>query len=271
MAQPAAHERAVLPLDARELSPLGPAFHEPLDAALRDLSLQLPPHVRAALEAQARLLVAWSSSINLTAHRTPERIALEHVADSLAALWLLREPLDLLDLGSGAGYPGLPLAVAGPVRRALLVDSIGKKQRFLAAASRAAVAEFDPHFPRPSIGAVAERAEDMAQAPEHREAWTVVTARAVAATSELVELAFPLLARGGRLIAWKRDDGTGALARELASARRSIALCGGGDPEVHTVPIGGLEDHRLVVIAKRRPTPGRLPRPAGERRRPLLP
>jgi 16S rRNA (guanine527-N7)-methyltransferase len=240
-------------------------------AGLDALGLELPEPMRAAMEAQARLLVAWSGAINLTTHRSPGAIAVEHVLDSLAAHRLVLGTDAIIDLGSGAGYPGLPLAVCLPVARAALVESIAKKARFLEAAAAAAVAELGHgDGPVPVVDVLAMRAEDLARDADHREAWDLVTARALARTDELVELALPLLRLGGRLVAWKRDDGTGALALELDAARDAIRVCGGTRPEVHGVTLPGLEDHRLVVIVKRRPTPRHLPRSPTERRRPLL-
>lgn len=272
-------DRPQLPTDHRTLPPLDPIFGATLDAGLVDLGLELPPPVRAALEAQARLLLAWNDSVNLSAHRTPERMAREHVTDSLTAWPLLRATASLLDLGSGAGYPGLPLALVLPVPRVALVDSIGKKVRFLDAAAEAALQELraagqrDSHpwdRPVPDIAALSARAEDLARDGAHREAWEVVTARAVAPMAELVELCLPLLRRGGRLVAWKRDDGAGSLERELAAARSIGQLCGGASPSIHRVTARGLEDHRLVVIAKQRATPREFPRHVAERRRALL-
>lgn len=264
--------RSPLPADHHALPPLDPSFGTTLDAGLADLALELTPRVRTAIEAQARLLLAWSGSVNLSAHRTPESVALEHVVDSLSALPLLAGRTSLLDLGSGAGYPGLPLALALPVARLALVDSIGKKARFLEAASAAALVELrEAAQPSqgghtiPDIAALNVRAESLAHDPAHREAWDVVTARAVASMAELVELAFPLLRIGGRLVAWKRDDGAGSLERELVAARTALRACAGAAPEIHRVAARGLEDHRLVVVTKQRPTPRKLPRPAAER------
>jgi len=269
--------RSPLPTDHRALPPLDPNFGTTLDAGLADLGLEPPPGVRAAIEAQARLLLAWSGSVNLSAHRTPAGVALEHVVDSLSALPLLAGTASLLDLGSGAGYPGLPLALALPVERAALVDSIGKKARFLEAASAAALVELretaqpsQGGHKTPDIAALNVRAESLAHDPAHREAWGAVTARAVASMAELVELALPLLRLGGRLVAWKRDDGAGSLERELVAAGPALRACGGAAPEIHRVAARGLEDHRLVVVTKQRATPRELPRPAAERRRALV-
>ena len=93
----------------------------------------LPAAARAAIDDHVRLLLAWNEAINLSGIRAPEMVAREHVLDSLTALRLLRRAgiAEFVDLGSGGGYPGLPLAIALPARRALLVESIGKKARFL--------------------------------------------------------------------------------------------------------------------------------------------
>src|SRR6185295_6018856 len=95
----------------------------------------LEAHARAAIGDHVRLLLAWTAAINLTAIRDPVAAAREHVLDSLAALPLLRArgTPDLLDLGSGGGFPGVPLAIGLPRARTVLVESVGKKATFLAA------------------------------------------------------------------------------------------------------------------------------------------
>lgn len=220
---------------------------------MRALDLRLSAGAQAAIDAQAQLLVAWSGSINLTALRTPEQIAREHIADSLAALPLLQgERLDaLLDIGSGAGYPGLPLALALPVRRVALVESTAKKARFLEVVSEAARALLEEHDQVAlQIDVIAERAERL-PGQGHAGAWPIVTARAVASFERLVELALPLLSPGGLLVAWKRDDGSGALHQELAAAARALQR-GGLDspPRIELVAVPGLEDHRLIIARK---------------------
>jgi 16S rRNA (guanine527-N7)-methyltransferase len=183
-------------------------------------------------------------------------VARLHVLDSLAAVPLLRERgiKEIVDLGSGGGYPGIPLAVALPAR-GVLVESVGKKARFLSAVVQA-VGRVD----RLSVAAI--RAEVLAGEPPRRAA-TAVVARAVAPLAELVELALPLLVPGGRLVAWKRGD----IAAELDAARWAARALGGGVPLVHPVPLGALEGHVLVEVEKRRPSPPGYPRDPGVRRR----
>jgi 16S rRNA (guanine527-N7)-methyltransferase len=276
---PTAPQRAPLPLDPGGLPALGPAFDTTLDDGLAALDISLTNGARAAIDAHARLLMAWNAAINLTALRTPEAIARLHVVDSLSALPLLRETANerdesgrtLLDLGSGGGYPGLPLAVALPFRHAALLDSIGKKARFLQAAADAAAAAMSKAGETPPrVGAIAGRAEELAADPTHREAWDVVTARAVGALAEVVELALPLLRLGGQLVCWKRDDGRGTLQAELDAAQLVSGTLGGGAPRVLRVAAPDPTTHRLVQVTKERRTPPRFPRGPAERRRALL-
>jgi 16S rRNA (guanine527-N7)-methyltransferase len=216
----------------------------------------LPPPAVTGLADHLRLLLAWTAAVNLTAIRDPRAAVAAHVLDALAALPLLREHgvRALLDLGSGGGYPGLPLAIALPAERALLVDSIGKKARFLATAVTGLnLAD------RVEVAAV--RAETLAADPRHRGRWPAVTARAVAALPELVELAFPLLAPGGLLVAWKRSE----IEQERARAMPALAALGGGTLEVIHVAPPVPAGHVLVVCRKTGRTPAGWPRPPVER------
>jgi 16S rRNA (guanine527-N7)-methyltransferase len=238
--------------------------------------------MREAIDAQARLLLAWGQAVNLSAIREPAAIALEHVADSLAAVpplldrlaarGLPRRPIRLLDLGSGAGYPGLPVAVAIPVAQVTLVDSVTRKVAFLEVAAAAARRAFEAHGEEPvQIRVSTARAEELGRRPDDRDRWDIVTARAVAPLPWLLELALPLVRPGGIFVAWKRDAGDGGFAAELAHALPSLADLGADPrPENEPVALDGLRDHRLLFVTKRRPTPERWPRRVRGRRR-LLP
>jgi 16S rRNA (guanine527-N7)-methyltransferase len=254
-------DRAPLPADPSQAPPLPAAAVARLDDGCAALGLaDLPGDVRQALAGHLRLLLAWTTAINLTSIREPEAAVVGHVLDSLAAVPLLRAAgvRRLVDLGSGGGYPGLPIALALPAERALLVDSIAKKAAFLETATRAVgIAD--------RVAVATARAEAVAADRRHRERWPAVTARAVAPLADLVELAFPLLAPGGMLVAWKRAD----LGDERARALPAIAALGGGALEVVPLPgaVEGLEEHVLVAVRKAGRTGPGWPRPPAERKR----
>jgi 16S rRNA (guanine527-N7)-methyltransferase len=267
---PPGRARAPLPTTATDLPPVELAWTAALDEALAALDLTLEPGPRRAIEDQVRLLSAWNAAINLTAIRDPASVAVQHVADSLAALPLLRnlmrdtalgdpeanDALTLLDVGSGGGYPGLPLGVTLPAARLGLVESVGKKARFLAAVAgvaAAALAAAGDDVAAPAIDVLPVRAEALGSDPANRAAWSIVTVRAVAPMARLAELCLPLVAVGGWLVAWKRDSG-GALEAELAAAAPRIRAFGGAPPRVErSVPpdrLPALADHRLVLVRR---------------------
>ena len=231
-----------------------------LDTGLAELGLELAPAARTAIDDHVRLLLAWTAAINLTAIRDPAEVARAHVLDSLTAVAVLRDRGigRILDLGSGGGYPGLPIAAVLPAERVLLVEPIGKKARFLET-----VVEATGLSDRVEVAAA--RAEALAADPAHRGRWPAVTARAVASLADLVELSFPLLAPGGVLLAWKRGD----IVAEVGAAQRAIAALGGGSMTSVTAGVTGLRDHRLVVVSPRGHAPAGYPRdPAARQRRP---
>lgn len=250
--------RPPLPDSVNGLAPFPEAATAILAAGLTQLRLDLDDAARTALVDHARLLLVWTEHVNLTAIRDPDRVAREHILDSLAAAPLLRANgvTRLLDLGSGGGYPGIPLAIALPGSDVTLVESIAKKARFLETAVRAlGLGE--------RVRVVNARAESLRSEDGAGVAVSAVCVRAVADLGILAGLASPLLAPGGWLLAWKRGD----VAAEIAAAAGAIDASGFGRPEVHAVGLEGLEDHRLVVMTLVRPAIRHPRRPSGQRRR----
>jgi len=239
--------RESLPTRVDGLPALSSEYHAALDAGLAALPVSLTPAARTSIDDHVRLLLAWNQAINLTAITDPARVAVRHVIDSLTALPVVsvrRGSVRLLDLGSGGGYPGIPLAAATSGSEVTLVESIGKKARFLEVAVEVA-----------GLGArvtvVGARAETLA-GPIRRgdiASFDVVTARAVGALPYLVRLAFPLLGPGGRLVAWKRGD----IAAEIKAASAAALLLGGARVTIRPTAVPGLEGHLLVVIEKPAP------------------
>lgn len=250
--------RGPLPTRVSDLPPLPAAFGDALDAGLGALGVTLDERAREVVDGHVRLLLAWNEAINLTAIRDPEEIARVHVLDSLAAAPLLEElgVKRFLDLGSGGGFPGIPLAAALGAERTLLVDSVGKKVRFMATVVEAVGMS-------KTTAAEQVRAEALALDPRDREAWPAVTARAVASLTELVELALPLLAPGGVLVAWK---GASAEA-EIEAAGPALAALRAGPPRIVDAAVPGFGDHRLVIVPRGGRIDPRFPRDPAERRR----
>ena len=211
---------------------------------------ELTAEARAALEPVLTLL---SRERGPSAVRDPERGWRVHVADSLSGLVFeqLADARAICDVGSGAGFPGLVLAAMLPEARVDLVEATGRKADFIERAAKAGAIA--------NARAVNARAEDWAGA-EGREAYDAVTARAVGRLSTLAELASPLLAPGGVLVAWKghRDpDEEAELARAAAELAMELA-------EVIAVgPYAGSENRHLHLIRKSGPTPANVPRRAG--------
>jgi 16S rRNA (guanine527-N7)-methyltransferase len=192
----------------------------------------------------------------------PEQAWRVHVADSLVALELaaLREAKRLADLGSGAGFPGLPLALGMGGARVDLIEATGRKCAFLERAIDATAAD--------NTRVVNERAETWAtEGAPGRERYDLVTARAVGSLATLCELASPLLRQGGTLVAWKGRRDRAEEGRATRAGRRTAM-----EPvEVRRVaPFPGSRDRHLHLYAKRGPTPPDLPRrPGRARKRPF--
>ena len=222
----------------------------------------LPGGYLDAVEHFVALLLAGNRRVNLTRITAPADVARLHLLDSLAALPLIDEMAlpEAIDLGSGGGLPAVPLALARPELRWTLVDSVGKKAAILGELVKALGLR--------NVTVVVDRAEALGRDPRHRQRYGLVTARACAALPVLAELALPLLAIGGSLLAWK-----GPLAEaddEVRRGRAAIGQLGGGRPRFVEPGVTALGGHRFVVVPKERDTDPRFPRRAGEPgRRPL--
>ncbi|HTE66645.1 MAG TPA: 16S rRNA (guanine(527)-N(7))-methyltransferase RsmG, partial [Candidatus Binatia bacterium] len=200
--------------------------------------------------------------LNLTRVTNPREVARLHLLDSLAALPLVDRlaPGEVIDLGSGGGLPALPLAMARPQMRWTLVDSVAKKA--------AVLGDFAAALGLRNVTVIADRAEVLGRDPRHRERYDIATARACASLPVLAELALPLVAAGGSLIAWKGPLTEGD--EEVRRGRAAIAQLGGGELRIVETGLPALGGHRLVVVPKERATDARFPRRPGEPgRRPL--
>lgn len=212
----------------------------------------------ARLDPMLEMLAA--SHVSLSSVTDPREARSVHVADSLSGLAVpeLREARNVLDLGAGGGFPGVPLAVLMPETQFTLLDSVGRKVEF--------INEVIESMGLSNATAIKGRSEEWANADGH-EAYDVVTARAVAPLSVLAELASPLLLEGGHLIAWKGEREVDS-EQVIASNQARLAMCLTGQETV--IPFKGSRERRLYVLRKTGSTPADLPRrPGMARKRPL--
>jgi len=229
-------------------------------AGLAALRLTLNAEQEALFTHFLALLLERNTQVNLTAITEPHEVAIKHFVDSLTVEQLWRpQPGDrILDIGTGAGLPGIPLAIRHPEITVVLNDSVRKKVDFLQDVATA--------LPLPNVTPVWARAEELGRQPLYRAYFNTVFVRAVAHVAVLAEYALPLLKNGGSLIALKGPGGT----EEVAASTKALELLGGVVSDVAAFTLPGAGERVLIQIRKTRPTPSEYPRPAGvAKKRPL--
>jgi 16S rRNA (guanine527-N7)-methyltransferase len=222
--------------------------------ALSLFGLRLNPHQLSLFNIYEKELIGWNERFNLTAIRDEEGIRNKHFLDSLSCALSFENsiPNRLIDIGTGAGFPGIPLKILFPNISLTLVDSVGKKVEFCKhVASRLGLER---------VEVIQSRAEELGQAPKYREKYDCAVARAVANLPILVEYLIPLLRTGGSVIAQKGGSGLA----EAQSAEKVIRVLGGKLRQLRKVNIPGVaEDRFLITIDKVAPTPSQYPRRVG--------
>lgn len=209
----------------------------------------------ATFERYLQELIAWNERVNLTSITEPDEIITKHFLDSLSVYLALQDlppTVSLIDVGSGAGFPGLPLKIALPQLRLTLLEATGKKTAFLQHLLQS--------FNLTAVPVVTARAEEAGQQPKHRERYEVAVARAVAGLPVLVEYMLPLVKVGGRVIVQKGQDPTD----EVQQAARALRILGGKVQRIMPVTVPDLAAQRhLVIIQKMKTTPKQYPRRSG--------
>ena len=210
-------------------------------------NISLSPAQLDQLDHYAEILVSYNEKVNLTAITSPEGIEDRHFADSLLFAAQPEVQGKMVDVGTGAGFPGMPMAILEPTARLTLLDSLGKRIDFLQETAEALKLE--------NVSCIHARAEEFAA--DHRERYDYAVSRAVAALPVLSELALPLVKPGGAFLAMKSVDSDA----EIDSARSAIGQLGGKIEKLldYTVPCTEVR-HRVVLIRKVKPTPRQFPR-----------
>lgn len=241
-----------VPDDAPDAAPTPIPPPPDFEAAAAELSLAFEPGELDQLAAYLGHLIAVNRRMNLTRITDPADAWTRHVLDSLSLLpWIMEsEATTLLDVGSGGGLPGIPLAIAAPQVAVTLLEATGKKARFLE--ETAAALGLD------NVTVISERAETLGQDRAHREHYDIVTSRAVGRLPVLAELAVPLVRRGGLFLAIKGEQAEA----EIAESARALATLMGRVVDAVRSPTG-----TIVVIEKTGHTPRPYPRRPGEPKR----
>lgn len=218
------------------------------------LGLNLSPEQVQKFHHLSEIMLEWNQRMNLTAIKDPADIAIKHYLDSLTLLKVIPtfDGLRLIDVGTGAGLPGLALAIAFPRLHVTLLDSTGKKLKYINHAGQA--------LGLANIRTLHSRAEDAGRHKNHRGNYDIVTARAVARMPTLMEYTLPLAKLDGQVIAMK---GTSAY-QETTAAAKAITKLGGELFTIEEINLPTLDNPRyLIVVDKIKRTPRHYPRQSG--------
>ena len=229
-------------------------FKEELAKAAAEYGISLNDTQMEQYNRYFELLVEWNEKINLTAITEPKEVAIKHMIDSITAYDenLFKDGTTVIDVGTGAGFPGLPLKIFCPEIKMTLMDSLNKRIKFL----QTVVEELGLK----DVECVHARAEEGARNKKYRESFDIAVSRAVARLPILCEYCLPFVKKGGHFIALKGMQ----YQDEAAEAVKAIKVMGGSQTEIRPVKLPELDDKRAVItITKTMPTPKTYPRKAG--------
>ena len=233
---------------------MGENTQSKFDLELEKIGITLNEQQKQQFDKYYEMLVEWNKVMNLTGITEYDEVNLKHFTDSLtiARTQEMQKVQSVIDIGTGAGFPGIPLKIAFPHLKVVLLDSLNKRIKFLDAVIEELGLE--------SIGTIHGRAEDFAKKKEYREQFDLCVSRAVANLSTLSEYCLPFVAVNGSFVSYKSGDSE----EEIHQAKHAISLLGGKVKNVDKFQLPGTDMGRaLVEIKKTKQTPGKYPRKAG--------
>ena len=222
------------------------------DEELKKLGITLTSMQKEQFDRYYELLVEWNKVMNLTGITEYDEVNLKHFTDSLTIVRLtdMTKISTLIDVGTGAGFPGIPIKIVFPHIKVVLLDSLNKRLKFL----NTVIDELNLE----SVQTLHGRAEDHARNAEYREKFDLCVSRAVANLSTLSEYCLPFVRKGGFLLSYKGPDAQ----KEAESASKAIRVLGGRLVRIQPAELSGY-DHNIVVIEKIGDTSAKYPRKAG--------
>lgn len=227
-------------------------FKEKMNSYLEEINIKLNEEQIKQFYDYMNLLLEWNEKINLTAITDKDEIILKHFVDCLTILKYIKENACIIDVGTGAGFPGIPLKIARKDLKIVLMDSLNKRINFLN--------EVIKNLKLENIETIHSRAEELGKNKKYRETFDVATSRAVANLNTLSEYMLPFVKKGGMSICMK---GPGA-EEEVQKAKRAISILGGKVDLVDSFDLPNSDIARnVVIINKNEVTPGKYPRKAG--------
>lgn len=224
------------------------------DNELEKIGITLTSRQKEQFDRYYELLIEWNRIMNLTGITDYDEVNLKHFTDSLTIVRIndLKNVSTMIDIGTGAGFPGIPIKIAFPHINIVLLDSLNKRLKFL----NEVIGELNLE----SIETLHGRAEDHARKQEYREKFDLCVSRAVANLSTLSEYCLPFVKRGGSFISYK----SGSSDEEIMQAEKAVGILGGKIEKIDKFMLPGTDMSRaLIKIDKVKNTPGKYPRKAG--------
>ena len=227
-------------------------FYKYLDQQARKIDIMLSEEQLQKFYKYMKLLLEWNEKINLTAIIEPKEIILKHFIDSLSIIKYIKNKNSLVDVGTGAGFPGIPIKIVLPEIKVILIDSLNKRITFL----NEVISQLDLKY----IEAVHSRVEDFARNKEYREKFDVATARAVAQLPIILEYLIPLTKVKGNIICMKGNK----IDEEIKKSKKAISVLGGNLEKIDNFYLPDTDIERnIIIVNKVEKTSSKYPRKAG--------